>query len=148
MYKNLVKLLVVLFLFISCQKDSNDPSTYLDPWLGIYQGTSHHWISYPSDTTFVTNHSYRSVMVEVVKGNMDSTVNLQIVYNDTITELKTDLKVSFTGHHFSQWGGGSGYGSLTFDFRNDSLIYNYFQKCGIPCNSGIDFKLIHGVHTK
>lgn len=143
-----VFLLVIFLTALSCNKEADNTTTYLSAWFGLYQGTSHHWSSFPSDTAFITNHFWRNVSVEVQMGAIDSTIDLRIVYNDSIIDLKPDLKISANGHHFSQWGGGSSYGSLTFDFRNDSLIYHYFQKCGIPCSSGIEFNLPRVAHTK
>ena len=119
--------------------------SYLSKWIGIYRGTSHYWSSYPSETNgewqFITNDSYRNVSVDVKYGEQDSCLNFEITYNDSIVDKKENLLFSNVGVHFSQWGGGSGYGSLNINFNSDSLHYDNFQKCGMPCNSGIDFDI-------
>jgi len=117
--------------------------SYVTKWVGFYEGTSHHWISYPVEINgqwqYVTNHSYNQVLVEVSQSSQDSCLNLTFTYNQTDVTAKNDLKFLPSGKHWSSWGGGSGYGSLTISFESDSLDCNLFQKCGIPCNSGIDF---------
>ncbi len=59
--------------------------------------------------------------------------------NQYLVRQKKDILFSTSGVHESEWGGGSGYGSLNISFKNDSLKYTSFQKCGIPCSSGKDF---------
>jgi hypothetical protein len=131
-----------LIIFMSCEKnDKADPSSFLNKWLGAYEGTSHHWITMPNDSEMVTYNYYKKVHVDVQKSSLDSSLNLTITYNDSIIDSKNNLKFSSSDHHFSQWGDGSGYGSLTVNFNSDSLHYKFFQMCGIPCSSGIDFNL-------
>jgi len=117
--------------------------SYLTRWLGIYEGTSHHWVSYPTEINgqwqITTYHTYNNVLVNVAQSSQDSCLDLAITYHDTINGSQNGLKFSVSGTHSSQWGGGSSQGSLDIHFDRDSLKYNYFQKCGIPCSSGIDF---------
>lgn len=119
--------------------------SYLSKWIGIYRGTSHHWSSYPTEINgqwqFITNESYRKVSVDVRIGVQDSCLNFIITYNDTINDTKENLLFSNLGVHFSQWGSGSGYGSLNINFRPNSLYFDNFQKCGIPCSGGVDFDI-------
>jgi hypothetical protein len=119
--------------------------SYLSKWIGIYGGISHHWSSYPTEINghwqFITNESYRKVSVDVSLGGQDSCLNFIITYDDTVIDTKENLLFSNSGVHFSQWGGGSGYGSLNIIFKSDSLYFDNFQKCGIPCNSGVDFDI-------
>jgi hypothetical protein len=132
---------MVLLFTISCEKTKENES-YLSKWLGTYEGTSHHWSSYPSGNLtdpFIVNHSYEKVQVNVQKSNIDSCLNFLITYNDSVIDKKSDLQFSVSGIHHSQWGGGSGFGSLDVTFASDSIHYNNFQKCGIPCSSGTDF---------
>lgn len=131
-------------IFCSCQKNNDiEPNSYLNKWLGIYEGTSHLWSSYPgSDFTNIRNDYYYKAKVDVVKSSLDSSLNLTITYNDSIINSLNDLKFSSSGHHFSEWGSGSGYGSLTIEFMSDSLHYLSYQKCGIPCNVGAVFWLV------
>jgi len=116
--------------------------SYLSKCLGFYKGTSHHWSSYPNSIPgpFIENHAYKKVQVSVAKAIQDSCLDLNISYNDSIINYKKNLFFSPSGIHSSQWGGGSGYGSLEIEFDSDTLYYRYFQKCGIPCNSGIEFE--------
>ena len=119
--------------------------SYLSKWVGVFEGTSHHWSNYPvmvdGEFQLVTNNTYKTVLVNVNQSTQDSCLDFTITYNDTIVETKNDLKFSDSGIHHSQWGAGSGYGSLDINFESDSLYYDYFQQCGIPCQSGIDFVL-------
>jgi hypothetical protein len=64
-----------------------------------------------------------------------------ITYNDTIIDTKENLLFSNFGVHFSQWGYGSAYGSLGIRFKSVSLSFDNYQKCGIPCSSGVDFNI-------
>ena len=132
---------IILLITISCEK-SKENESYLSEWEGTYEGTSHHWSSYPGGglmDPFIINHSYNKVQVNVSKSETDSCLNFLITYNDSIIEKKIDLKFSVSGKHHSQWGGGSGFGYLDVSFVSDTLHYNYFQKCGIPCSGGTDF---------
>lgn len=117
--------------------------SYLSKWVGIYDGVSHHWMTYPTEINgqwqMVTNHNYYSVMVNVSQSSQDSCLDFTFTYNGNNVSAKNDLKFLPPGAHYSNWGGGSGYGSLSITFEADSLNYNLFQKCGIPCSSGIDF---------
>lgn len=119
--------------------------SYLTRWLGTYEGTSRHVESYPKiindQFQLVTNVSYRNVSINVEIGDQDSCLYFLITYNDSIIDTKEDLLFSNLGFHFSQWGVASGYGSLNISFESDSMHYNYFQKCGIPCDSGVDFDI-------
>ena len=132
--------MVILFT-ISCDKTKENES-YLSKWSGTYEGTSHHWYRYPSGNLtnpLIENHSYEKVRINVEKSNKDSCLNFLITYNDSVTDMKNDLQFSVSGMHHSEWGGGSGFGSLDVIFGSDTLYYNSFQKCGIPCSSGTDF---------
>jgi hypothetical protein len=118
-------------------------NSYLTKWLGMYEGSSHHWSSYPTEINgqwqFVTYHTNKNVLVNVNKSSQDSCLDFTLTYDDSIMGTKNDLKFLVSGIHFSSWGGGSGYGSLDINFNSDSLSYYYFQKCGVHCSSGIDF---------
>jgi hypothetical protein len=132
---------LVLLLNISCEKTTEN-SSYLSKWVGNYEGTSHHWSSYPSgDITdpLIENNSYEKVQVNVQESSKDSCLNFIITFNDSDTVKKNDLQFSVSGVHHSQWGGGSGFGSLDIKFASDTINYNNFQKCGIPCSGGTDF---------
>jgi hypothetical protein len=138
-------LIVLLNLGCAKKEDNGQPSTYLGKWIGTYEGTSYHWSSYPVEIDglwqYITNDSYKNVSVEVRIGSQDSCLNFLITYNDSINDTNADLLFSNLGVHFSQWGVGSGYGSLNISFESDSMHYNYFQKCGMPCTSGIEFDI-------
>lgn len=118
-------------------------NSFLTRWIGMYNGISRHWSSYPVQVNgqwqTINNIKYNKVLVNVTKSVRDTCLDFSITYNDSIINTRNGLKFLASGTHFSQWGGGSGYGSLNIGFVRDSLKYNYFQKCGIPCTSGIDF---------
>ena len=125
----------------ACKKNNSDNLYYLDQWIGEYEGTSHHWISYPSGTTWYEDHTYKKVVVDVQKSSMDSCLDLFITYNDSIEHSKHDLKFSSSGKHYSEWGGGSTHGALSVRIDPDSLHYDLYQGCGMVCSSGINFYL-------
>lgn len=146
-------MLLVLFGLAACQKNDDTlylssvnagQLSYLDQWTGVYEGTSHHAYSHPSCpgyTCYVTDHFYKSVVVTVELGTIDSCVNLTIVYDTTTTNIMSNLKVSALGRHYSSWGGGSGAGHLNMSFSSDTLSYNKFQQAGMVSSSVIDFKI-------
>lgn len=121
-----------------------DPD-YLSNWTGSYEGVSDHWIAHPCQTdtgwTFLETHEDKAVFVGVQQGTLDSCLTLTITYDQTTVVTDENLKISILGAYDTSWGGGSGYGSLTVQFDDDSLHYRYFQKCGIPCSSGINFSV-------
>jgi hypothetical protein len=120
-----------------------EKKSYLFKWTGTYQGLSDHWISYPTEVNgqwqYVTNHTYKNAVVTVTMSNQVSCLDIAISYDSAAAEISSGLNFSSSGNYFNQWGGGSGYGSLTIKFSGESITYNYYQKCGIPCSSGIDF---------
>ena len=117
--------------------------SFLTHWLGFYEGNSHHWISYDEiingQWQNITNNYYKRVNVNVIKSSQDSCLDFAITYDDSIIVTQNGLKFSVTGIHKSSWGGGSGFGYLNINLNSDTLKYIYFQQCGIPCSSGIDF---------
>lgn len=140
-------LIIAVLIAISCDNsDYSKINSYLKQWTGKYEGTSHHWSSYPAQINgqwqWITDESYNKVLIEVVNSELDSCLNFKIKYNDTILDIKENLLFSKSGFHYSEWGGGSGYGSLSISFKSDTMFYKYFQKCGIPCSSGIDFNIL------
>ncbi len=122
---------------------SLEVKSYLSKWAGSFEGTSHHWIGSPQQVhgewQYVVNHYYNEVLAEVSLSSQDSCLDFTFTYNDTEVFNNYGLKFLPSGTHYSNWGGGSSYGYLQISFETDSLHYNKFQKCGIPCNSGIDF---------
>lgn len=138
--KMIIAICISVLLF-SCRKNKDDEYAYLDQWVGIYVGISYHWSTHPVDTIMVTNEQYKVVIVDVQKNESESSLDFTLTYNDGIIDNRDKIKFTTSGTHSSNWGGGSGYGSLDIDFKSDSLHYDYYQKCGIPCNSGIEFKI-------
>lgn len=122
-----------------------DVRSYLSDYTGIYEGTSYHWTQYPQiidgNMQIVTFDSYKSVRVVVEPSSQDSSLDFTITYNDSIIDTREGLDFSASGIHSSMWGQGSSSGTLDISFENDSLDYVYTQKCGIPCNSGIEFSI-------
>lgn len=146
--KSATFIILILLLQTGCRKMAiNDEPTvsYLTLWLGRYQGKLHQWSSYPrvvdGHTIIATDHSYGKVTIDVVKSTQDSCLDLKGYYNDTIPFNHFGLKFSNNGTHFSSSGGGSTYSSLNIKFELDTLNYASFQKCGIPCSQGTDFKI-------
>ncbi len=129
----------ILLLSYSCSKDNKDD--FLDQWIGVYEGTADQWSSYPGDSSFIESHEFKGVIAEVKKATIESAVNITLTFDSAQVKIYSDLVIDQQGHHFSEWGGGSGYGSLNLQFESDSLDFELFQKCGIPCDSGTKFKI-------
>lgn len=128
----------------TCELNIN-VSNFLDQWVGNYQGVSEHWSSYPSMVNgqwqIINNSVTKNVSVSVSKNPSDTTLDLIILYENSNPEYKTNLNFNSSGTHNNSWGGGSSYGSNYYNFHSDSLKQTYFQKCGIPCNSGINYNI-------
>ena len=139
MKQQLIFSVFVLMIFISCKKEKNSlaSSYYLDPCLGVYDGSSEHW----SISQGVSSSTIKKVTVDVQKSSLDSCLNLTITYNDTIVDLKKDLKFSPSGKYYSQWGSASTAGGLTINFIADSLKYSSYQSGGIMSSYGTKFSI-------
>lgn len=124
-------------------KSQLEVKSYLSKWTGTYEGTSHSWLGSPQlvngQYQYVVNHYYKSVLAEVTLSAQDSCLDFVFTYDGTQVYNNTGVKFLPSGTHYSSWGGGSSYGYLHLKFENDSMNYDRFQKCGIPCNSGTDF---------
>jgi hypothetical protein len=134
-------LLCVALSMVMCSKNESRLDTYLNQWMGKYEGTSHHWMTYPGDSGMINSNTDKHVLVHVQKSSLDSCLNFTFTFDDTLINNINDIYFLPTGKHFSDWGGGSGYGSVTIEFEPDRMNYHYFQKCGIPCSSGVDFTI-------
>lgn len=146
MKKTLCLLAACLILALSCKKENGKPPqglSYLDAWTGAYTGQARRWTEWPQ----YFSESYHKIDVLVEKGEGDSLLNLTFTYNDTLVSVKNGLKFSASGIHQDSWGGGSGYGSISIRFDSVYLHFNYFQKCGIPCSSGEEFKAARMQYT-
>lgn len=119
--------------------------SFLSKWIGMYRGISHHLSASITQVNgklqYVTTDITRNVSVNVKFGMQASSLNFEIKYDDSILDKKENVLFSNKGDHFSSWGGGSSYGSLSIKFTVDSLYYDAFQKCGIPCSDGISFDI-------
>lgn len=129
-------LFAVVFL-ASCTKDDElQLDSYLNKWIGVYEGTSHSWITSPTGNAMVTTNTYSDIFIEVKKNNKDSILTL--VYKDKYNNItgQGDYKILPSGYYHSEWGSGSSYGTISIRFDSTSLSYSSYQKCGIPCDSG------------
>lgn len=136
-------MLFVNILLASCTKSDSDPQLdkYLNKWIGSYEGISHSWVTSPRDTIMVTTNSYNDIFIEVKESKKDSI--LTFVYKDKDNNItgQSEYKIPPSGYYYSQWGAGSGYGTVSIQFDPTSLAYRSYQKCGIPCDSGTDYYL-------
>lgn len=114
-------------------------TNYLYQWLGKYEGVSKYWITYPVGFGApYYSETIQDVIVETSISQLDSALHVFIQYEGG-NSSQNDIKVSPFGVHNSTWGHGSSGGSLDITFSGDSLIYDKFQKCGMPCQSGEEF---------
>ncbi len=139
-----VLLVIVLSLSISCEK-TEDP-TYLDQWLGMYEGSAYSWSKEwdSSNDSSILRESFWTVLAEVQKGEIDSSLSITLVFegltNDRIrTTTHSDLLISDLGYHKSSSGGGSSYSHVIIQFDADSLHYSSFSHSGIASQGGTDF---------
>jgi len=111
---------------------------YRSNWVGTYEGPVEIWTQYPSstggtwimfDTTYAQNWT-----IEV---RLDGDSSLALTgFRGADSANWGVIKVPESGVFFRQSGGGSGYAELGITFAGDSLVWNSFNKCGIPCSSG------------
>ncbi len=130
-------------VFISCQKENTTPpvpvpvSDYRDTFVGHYEGKGMSYSAIFNDYS-ETQHS---VQAQVEFGEMDSTINILLIYDGQDSSEIRDWKIPEDGISSETAGGGSSYRSLSIVFTTDSMEYDYFGKCGIPCSSGTYFKI-------
>lgn len=118
---------------VSCDRQTD----YRNAWVGTYQGDVELGTQYPSTvggnwTMFDTTYTQRWTIEVALSG--DSSLALT-GFRDTVTVDFGVLKVPASGIFFRQTGGGSSYAELGIVFGQDSLTWNSFNKCGIPCSS-------------
>ncbi len=118
---------------VGCDRQTD----YRNAWVGTYQGDVELGTQYPSTvggnwTMFDTTYIQRWTIEVALNG--DSSLALT-GFRDTVTADFGVLKVPASGIFFRQTGGGSSYAELGIVFGHDSLTWNSFTKCGIPCSS-------------
>lgn len=120
--------------------------SYLEKCFGKYEGKTLLWSTYPKNVNgnliLCNDSTITMVSVEVIAGTQDSSLNIQINRSGRNPENIQNLFLPIHYTYFSSSGGGSSYSSLQIIFRNDSMIFNRFQKCGIPCSQGEVFNII------
>lgn len=150
-YSNFIKMKNTLFIFLfaailmlSCTKSDDEPrlDSYLNKWLGSYEGTSHSWQTSPSSNAMVTTNTYSDIFIEVKKSKKDSILTLVYKDKDKNVTGQCEYKILPSGYYYSDWGAGSSYGTMSIQFNSNSLTYRSYQKCGIPCDSGTNYDLV------
>jgi hypothetical protein len=126
-------LAVTLLLFVQCEV----PKDYRTAWVGTYQGSVEIGTQYPSTVggnwvMFDTTYIQQWTIDVALEG--DSSLALT-GFHDTVAADFGVLKVPASGIFYRQSGGGSSYAELGIVFARDSLTWNSFTKCGIPCSS-------------
>ena len=137
-----VLLVIVLTLSISCEKI--EEMSYLDQWLGMYEGSSFHWSQeFDSSKDSVVRMEYiQTVLAEVRRGKIDSSLSITLTFDDKFIHTQSDLIFSDSGYYFSAWGrGGSSYSQLMIRFRADSMHYSSYGKAGIASSGGTYFSI-------
>jgi len=134
-YFERIFLVISVLALSSCQKNTEPevPEYYLQKWYGTYKGTSHQWKSIYVNNAWDTTHWYKDILIEVQKGDLDSTLTFDFLYNDTVLGLSKNLKFKEDGTHYSFVPGGSNGSTLNVAFYSDTLLdYKYWQMLGIP----------------
>lgn len=130
---NRVLAVVLALALASCDRHTD----YRDAWVGTYQGEVEVGTQYPSSiggpwTMFDTTY----IQPWVIEVALDGDSSLALTgFRDTVAADFGVLKVPASGIFFRQTGGGSSYAELGIVFGHDSLTWNSFNKCGIPCSS-------------
>lgn len=111
---------------------------YRNTWVGSFEGEVEHGTSYPSTDSLGNWYIYTGTSTEIwmleVEKDGDSALVLTKWVDGTAEDLGS-FHVTPSGEYFTQSGGGSSYSSLEIMFSADTLTWNRFQKCGIPCSS-------------
>jgi hypothetical protein len=111
---------------------------YRNAWVGEFEGDITHGTSYPSTDSngnwIILTQTMLSHWQLVVEKDGDSALSLT-KYVDGNTHILGSFPVKPTGQYLMQSGGGSSYHSLEIWFASDTVTWNDFQKCGIPCSS-------------
>lgn len=139
MKQNLFLVFIGLILFTAsgCEKKEDNESP-TSKWLGVYEGSSSHWESYPYGGGSDYN---KTVVVNVKKGSQKSCLNLTITYNNSQTTTLENLMFSNTGSYSEETGGGSLSRSLSIYFKPNRLVYHYSSRGGMNYTSGVDFDI-------
>ncbi len=122
--KNLLLIVLLLLLFISCNKENNETLDYRDKFIGDYRcnktGNYH-----CGDSTYYYG---TTEIVTITKAN-DSLINI----------LDAILKINTNGN----FGGGlypdSAYHGFEGYFINDSIFFNTYQG-GLGCFTSLNYK--------
>jgi hypothetical protein len=111
---------------------------YRHAWIGAFEGEVEHGTSYPRTDSLGNWYIYTGTSTEIwqlqVEKEGDSLVHLTKWVNGTMEDLGP-FQVKPTGQYMTQSGGGSSFSSLEIWFSADTLTWDRFQKCGIPCSS-------------
>ncbi|MGB0176311.1 MAG: hypothetical protein ACPF9D_04035, partial [Owenweeksia sp.] len=136
---------LMIVMAAACQKEdkshSTQPTDFRDNFVGSYTGQYHSFFMTPQiigsgQIVMIENDDYKQVIIEVTPES-DSTVTIQA----SSTGFSKSFSMKLTGANrgfIESKTGGSGYWYKELIFRNDSLLYSDFAKCGIPCSRGFD----------
>lgn len=129
---------ILALMNVGCEKkeETLTQSSYLDQWVGTYEGNSYQWLSYYSAGQSSQSGVFKKVSIEVSRGSQDSTLDFAYTYNDSILKTEAALHFSDSGFHSSSWGGGSSYATLEIYLHGDSIHYDLHQSCGMTCEQG------------
>ncbi len=137
-----VSFCAVILALCACDKESPEEIAPPDFISGTYTGVYNYSISYPkpngNGTYYMwSNDTTYSSELKVTKTGSSKYLLQPINPPDFISEFDVQLD---SGNSWLLTGGsGSSYMRSSVSFRNDSLIYEHFHKCGIPCSSSESF---------
>lgn len=127
----------MLFTASGCEKEADkfDPNAYLNKWLGTYEGTARNFSAGPwkinGEWTFIKKETFYDISVEVIPGNIDSSLTLFIAFKDSTVKVKEDLLFSAQGVHYEEPGvGHNNSPSIEITFHADSLYYKTGSRGG------------------
>ena len=125
----------ILLILSSCTKEATQQTSYLDKWVGEYEGISDHWTAGGGNVY----HIYKVVEVDVKRNSTSSSVDLIVTYNGGSPRTLDTVHVNLSGIHKSRQT--YQHSSLEIKFTPDSLIYNGYNHNSVGFQDGIDFEI-------
>jgi hypothetical protein len=131
----------ICLTLVACKKEvekPREPINILNSTIGDSKvGTANHFIKNPY---FVWRQS--KVHVNVSKGNADSTINLSVFYDDTLSIVHHNIRLDADLKYSENFGSSPNDGLLSIEIgQAKDIYYMYFLPCSDGCVYGTDFTL-------
>lgn len=135
-----IRLMVLILwagiLISGCKKEKESPEPekldYRYQWLGEYEGTAYTFYEYPINMEYYTEWDTLRVTIQMVKAEIDSTVNLYLAYENNQKDTIVNLTISGEGKIYRGNRGGSSAYSLDVTLTGTHLDFYLYRKFGMP----------------